>query len=225
MNAAAIDRVLQRLVILRNGTATAAGDLAWDVTFPEDVEQAEGATLAFRIRVTLDGERASAVEHDAPLDRGTPARAAAVAAIQAELAAALAREAIRVPSAEALTEYLVAETGGELDEGTVEIPAGDVDGEPVFAAIVPVAREPWVNLSIAFDDGADPDWLLEQSGYLTHVHFEAFEGSVSLACAFPLALLTAQRLLELVDDLVTFREQLLDELDGGDGEGEEGDEG
>jgi len=47
-----------------------------------------------------------------------------------------------------------------------------------------------VSLSTAFLDDVDPEWLLARNADLMHVHFEAFEESVSLACAFPLALLT-----------------------------------
>ena len=50
-----------------------------------------------------------------------------------------------------------------------------------------VVSEPWVSLSTPFSDEASPEWLLEAAGSLTHLHFEAFEGAISLACAFPLA--------------------------------------
>jgi hypothetical protein len=212
---AAIDRILHRALILRGGIATRAGDLRWDVSFPDDPDAEDGPTLAFQCVFTVQGDRVSAVHCDAPLDRYTEDQASAVAELHDDLEAALARERIRFDSFEALAAYLV-EAGAQESEGSIEMPAGE---ESVFASVVPVSREPWVSLSIPFDDDADPSFLLEQNGNLTHVHFEAFDGAVSLACAFPLAHLTGERLLELIDDLASFRERLLDELDGDDDEG------
>lgn len=240
MNDAAIERILHRITIQRDGTATAAGDRTWEISFPLDPEDEASPTLSFRCRVTIDGGRVTEIHCDAPVhvrgsagtspasprppvDQHSPAEAAAVAELQADLAAAFAREAITFASFEELAEYLVTETGADVEDGTVEIaPAEDDDeSESVFAAVVTVAREPWISLSTPFADDVDPEWLLEQNGDLTHVHFEGFEGSVSLACAFPLALTTAQRLVELIDDLADFRLRLLDELEGGDEEDED----
>jgi hypothetical protein len=223
MNEATIDRILHRHAILRGGTSTAAGDRAWDIELPENVEDEDAVTLSFRSQITLEGGRVTSIGSDAPLDRYTEEQALLVAAFHTDLAAAFAREGVTFPSFEALAEHLVAEAGGEEEDGAVQIPSPDEDGEPVFVSLVPVAREPWVSLSTPFVDDVDPEWLLEQNGALTHVHFEAFEGSVSLACAFPLALVTGERVLELVGDLFTFRERLLEDLENGDeDEGAEG---
>ena len=222
MNEGAIDRILHRVTILRNGTSAPAGDLAWDVSFPADPDDESSTALAFRCRFTLDGGQVTELHCDAPLGQYTPEESLAVAELNTDLAAAFARENITFPSFEAVADYLVAETGAVVQEGTVEIAPAEEDeeAESVFASVVPVAREPWVSLSTPFADDVDPEWLLEQNGNLTHVHFEGFEGSVSLACAFPLALLTAQRLVELIDDLAAFRLRLLDDLEGGDEEDE-----
>jgi hypothetical protein len=221
MNSAAIDRILHRHVLQRGGTSTAAGELSWDVAFPADDEDEDAATLSFQNNFTLEDGRVTSIGCDAPLDQYTMDQAMAVASFQTDLAAALAREGMTFASFDALAEHLVAEADGEVDDGAVRIPPADEDGEPVFVSIVPVTGEPWVSLATPFVDGVDPGWLLEQNGELTHVHFEAFEGSVSLACAFPLAQVTGQRVLELVDDLFSFRERLLEELESGDEEEEE----
>jgi len=215
---AAIDRILHRHLILRGGTSTAAGELAWDVSFPADPDDEGSPALSFTCRFTLEGGRVTAVDCEAPLDRYTPDQAAAVAELHTDLTASMERERITFDSFEALAAFLV-DAGATEEEGTVEMPTGE---ESVFASVVPVAREPWVSLSIPFVDDADPDWLLEQTGNMTHIHFEAFDGSMSLACAFPLALMTGQRLLELIDDLASFRERLIEDLDAGDEDDEEG---
>ena len=218
----ALDRILHRLLILRGGTATAAGDLAWDVSFPADLDAEDAPELAFPCRFVVEGGQVTAIHCDAPLASYTLEEATAVAELHTELAAAVERERITFDSFEALAAYLASETGAEAEDGSIEIPAPTEDEESVFASVVPVAREPWVSLSTPFVDDADPDWLLEQNGNMTHIHFEAFDGSMSLACAFPLALMTGQRLLELVDDLASFRERLIEDLDAGDEDDEEG---
>jgi hypothetical protein len=218
---AALDRILHRFLILRGGTSTAAGDLAWDISFPADIDAEGSTTLSFQCRFEVEGGRVTAIHCDAPLDRYSPDQATAVAELHVELTAAIERERVTFDSFEALAAYLASETGGEAEGGSIEIPAPTEDAESVFASVVPVAREPWVSLSTPFVDDADPDWLLDQNGDMTHIHFEAFDGSVSLACSFPLSLITGQRLLELIDDLASFRERLLEDLQGGDEEDDE----
>lgn len=214
---AAIDRILHRHILLRGGTATAAGDLAWDVSFFQaDPDDDASPPLSFRCRFTVEGGRAT-VSCDAPTSPPTPEQAAAIDELRADLALSLERERVGFASFAELAAYLV-DAGATEEEGTIEVPAGD---ESVYLSVVPVSREPWVSFSIPFEDDADPEWLLAQNGDMTHVHFEAFEDSVSLACAFPLALLTGERLVELVDDLATFRERLLDDLEGGGEEDED----
>jgi hypothetical protein len=204
-----IDRILHRHLILRGGKSTAAGEMTWDVSFPEGPHADDAPPLSFQLRFAF--EDGQVVLHcDAPLDRYTAEQAVAVAELQTDVAESIERERITFASFEELAAYLV-EGGAHQEEGTIEMPAGD---ESVFASIVPVAREPWVSLSTPFVDDASPEWLLDQNGNMTHLHFEAFEGGVSLACAFPLALLTAERLIELIDDLSSFRERLLEDLDG-----------
>jgi hypothetical protein len=216
------DRIHQRLALSRGGTATLAGELTWEITLPEDADADDSPTISFRNQVVIE-EQQLAIHCDAPIDRLKPAQTELIKAFQGDLATAVRREGVGFDSFDAVARFLIAELDAELEEGTVEIPPAFEDGEPVFVTDVAVAREPWVGLATPFVDEVDPAWLLEQNGLLTHVKFEAFEGDVSLATAFPLAGLSGQRLLELVEDLFSFRERLLDELEGGGDEDEEED--
>jgi hypothetical protein len=224
MQAAAVDRIHQRLALTRGGTATAAGVLRWEVALPEDPEADDGPILRFHNALKLEDGRVTTIDCDARLDRYTADQAGIVASFQAALATALRREGVVFASFADVAAFLEAEVGARMEEGAIEIAPEAEDVEPVFVSEAPVAREPWVNLSTAFVDDVDPEWLLEQNGLLTHLRFESFEGDVSLSSALPLADLTGQRLIELVDDLFSFRERLLDELEGGDEDEEDEDE-
>lgn len=219
----AFDRIHQRLALTRGGTATLTGELRWEIALPEDADADDSPTLTFHNQVVID-ERQLAIHCDAPLDQYTPAQAEAVAEFQRDLATAIKREAKSFASFDEVAEFLTAELGAELEEGTVEITPDDEDAEPVFVTDVAVAREPWISLSTPFVEDVDPAWLLEQNGLLTHVHFEAFEGDVSLATSLPLDGLTGQRLIELVEDLFSFRERLLDDLESGNEDEDEEDD-
>jgi hypothetical protein len=81
-----------------------------------------------------------------------------------------------------------------------------------------VSREPWVEVSAAFDADANPAWLLEKNGEMTSVRFETAHDSVGLVAAFPISVLTAQRLLEMIDDVAVMRAALLDEYEEADDE-------
>jgi hypothetical protein len=221
MNSAALDRILQRLAISRGGTASAVeGGATWELTLPEDPEREDAPTFSFRDTFTLEGGRVTEITCDAQFDRCSKPQAFLVAGVTRELAAAIAREGVVFGAFREVEEFLAAELSGEVQDGFVEISSGE-DGPSVVVSDVRVAREPWVNLSTSFVDEVDPMWLLETNGALTHLHFETYEGEVSLACAFPLAHLTGARLVELIDDLFSFRDNLLTELE----EGEDEDEG
>jgi hypothetical protein len=215
-----LDRIHQRLALSRGGTATLTGELAWDIALPEDADADDSPTIKFKNQIVLH-EQQLEIHCDAPIDRLKPAQAEIIKAFQSDLGTAIRREGAGLASFDDVSRFLIAELGAALEEGTVEIPAATEDGEPVFVTDVAVAHEPWVSLAIPFVEDVDPEWLLEQNGLLTHVHFEAFEGDVSLATALPLAGLTGQRLVELVEDLFSFRERLLDELEGGEEEDDE----
>jgi len=222
MRSPEIERIHQRLALSRGGTVTTVGEMRWQIALPEDPDADDSPTLSFQNEVVIE-ERQLALHCDARLDQYTPAQADVVGAYQSELAAAIQREAAVFATFDDAAHFLVAELGGELEDGTVELAPADEDGEPVFVAEVAVAREPWVSLSTPFIEDVDPEWLLEQNGLLTHVHFEAFEGDVSLATALPLAGLSGQRLVELVEDLFSFRARLLDDLESGGDEDEDAD--
>lgn len=213
MDHAAIDRIHQRLALSRGGTATASGPLRWDISIPEDFDDDDPTILSFHNELVIKDGHLTAVQCDARLDLYTPDQAGVVATFQSHLATALRRETVIFTSFADVSGFLVAEHDAKLEESTVEIAAADEDSESVFVSDIPVAGEPWVSVATAFVDDVEPLWLLEQNGLLTHLHFESFEGDVSLATALPLAGLTAQRLMELVEDVLSFRARLLEELD------------
>jgi hypothetical protein len=224
MKPSAIDRIFERLVIARGGTVEPEGALRYRVTIPDEVELAgaeaeEAPSFTFRDTLTVSGSKVNQIDCDAPVDTFAPVRAATLGRFQTDLAVALHRETVAFSSFADVERFLVTELGAEAHGDFIEI--APEDAEPVFVSSVHVAREPWVSFSTPFVDGVDPEWLLEKTGELTHLHFESFEGDVSLACAFPLAHLTGQRLFELVEDLVFFRETMLAEIEGDEGEGDD----
>lgn len=216
----AFDRLHQRLALSRGGTATLAGEMRWQIALPEDADADDSPTITFHNEVKIE-DRQLAIHCDARIDTYTPAQVELVQVFQSDLGTAIRREAATFASFDDVAAFLVKELSAELEEGTVEIPPDTEDGEPVFVTDVAVAREPWVSLAIPFVEEVDPAWLLEQNGLLTHVKFEAFEGDISLATALPLASLTGQRLIELVEDLFSFRARLLDDLESGGDEDDE----
>ena len=217
---AAIERILQRLCIARSGSATAAGPQRWAIEI-EDGEDPP-AMLTFVQGVKADGLGLSC---DAPIDRYPPAHATVVADFQAELATALAHEKIRFGSFAEVAAFIDARYEAEVhaDDGFLVIgPEGEV---PISITGPHVSREPWIEVSAAFDADADPAWLLEKNGEMTSVRFEAANDSIGLVAALPITMVTAQRLLEMIDDVGVMRAVLLDENEeGGDDDDEDGDE-
>jgi hypothetical protein len=221
MDQAAIERILHRLCISHGGEARHVEGLTFVIELPVtlgDAEQEGGPTLSFRETFTLAEGRVTRVEHEA-----SKAHPEVVSGFQEDLTVALRREGRTFSKFEEVVAFLTEEIEAEVDGDVVVVqPDGD-DAEEITVSCVHVAREPWVSVSTPFasDLDLDPAWLLEQNSELTHVHFETFEGQPSLAGAFPLHGLTAERLLELLDDLVSFRESFLAEIEAG---GEDEDE-
>lgn len=224
MNQAAIDRIVHRLSISHGGEAKHVEGLTWSIEIPEDIEQEDGPKLAFHNAFKIEGDRVTEIACDAPVGRYQMHQAEVVAGFQKDLAAALGRERAAFSTFEQVIGFLTEEIEAEVEGDVVLVQPDGEDAEAVTVSCVNVAHEPWISFSTPFLDDVDPAWLLERSGELTHIHFESFEGQVSLAGAFPLHGLTAERLLELLDDLVSFRESFLAELAEGDEEEDE-DEG
>ena len=213
---AAIERILQRLCIARSGDATPAGPNRWAIEI-EDGEEPP-TTLTFTQGVTPDALRLSC---DAPLDRYTPAQAVVVAQLQAELATALTQEKIHFRSFTDIAAFIDGryEADVHADDGYLVIgPDGEV---PISITAPHVSREPWVEVSVAFDDDANPAWLLEKNGEMTSVRFETANDSVGLVAAFPITVLTAQRLIEMIDDVLVMYAALTAEYEEADDEDED----
>ncbi|MBA3455725.1 MAG: hypothetical protein H0T42_21700 [Deltaproteobacteria bacterium] len=216
---AAIERILQRLCIARSGTATPAGPDRWAVEI-EDGEDPP-TPLTFTQTVTASGLRLSC---DAPLERYTVAQARAVAELQTELATALTHEKIHFRSFADVAAFIDGRFEAEVhaDDGYLVIgPEGEV---PISITGPHVSREPWIEVSAAFDDDANPAWLLEKNGEMTSVRFETANESVGLVAAFPIPVLTAQRLLEMIDDVLVMYAVLLAEYEDSEDEDEDEDD-
>src|SRR5665647_2894678 len=182
---AAIERILQRLCIARSGTATPAATARWAIAIEDD--QDPPTTLSFTQGVSADGLRLSC---DAPLDRYTPEQAVIVAKLQAELAAALTHEKIDFRSFADVAAFIDGRYEAEVhaDDGYLVIgPDGEVPGSITGPH---VSREPWIEVSAAFDNDANPAWLLERNGEMTSVRFETANDSVGLVAALPISMVT-----------------------------------
>lgn len=216
---AAIERILQRLCIARSGQATPAGADRWTVEIEDGQDPA--TTLTFIQGVSPDGLRLSC---DAPLDRSTVAQATAVAELQSELTTALTQEKIRFKSFADVAAFIDGryEADVHADDGWLVIgPDGAV---PVSVTGPHVSREPWIEVSAAFDADANPAWLLEKNGEMTSVRFEMANDSVGLVAAFPIPLLTAQRLVEMIDDVLVMYSVLEAEYEVSETDDEDADE-
>ncbi|HEY4119987.1 MAG TPA: hypothetical protein VGM56_19115 [Byssovorax sp.] len=223
----AIGRILHHVATKRGGDAVRAADGSFRVEILEDLEREDAAKLAFTDRFVVADGRVTEITCDAPIAKYTLEQSAVVAGFQREVTEALARELVTFAAfadvQRFLEDALDAESEGDMTTiflGDRAHDGGEVDDEPmtVMASCIDVAGEPWISLSTPFVDDVDPEWLLEKNGELTHVHFESFEGSPSLAAATPLAITTGQRLVELVHDLATTADFLVEELLDGGGE-------
>ena len=225
MKTAAVDRIVQRLARARLGQAASDGELAWDVAFPEHREDEPPGEVAFTLRVPLKDGVPIAIESDGPEADLAQGPMAERARFLADLAGALAQERVTFDSFEALASYLIEAFDCEIENsGAVRIDPVGENGtplRPLFVSPVLLAGEAWVNLESPFPADFSAESLLRMNGELTHLHFEAFDGGVRLAGAFPLVLMTGRRVTELIDDLVRFRvmvsERLVDEREDGRG--------
>jgi hypothetical protein len=216
---AVLPRLITRLATIQGGQITASTSDSWDIEIPLDPDAPEPELFLFRQTLQLDEEKnVTGFMFGVPGESVSDEQKNAISNFQQELMTALQREGVGFELFGELAAFVASELGGspDLEEETIEISAGDAGGEPVFLTSVKIDGEAWVAFSTPFGADADPIWLLEQNAELTNMHFEAFEGEVSLACAWPLRILSAQRVVELVQDLAMQRERLLEDLEMGD---------
>jgi hypothetical protein len=201
----ALDRILVRLCLARGGMATAVGGAQWAIELP-----AADTVLMFRDELVIDGDQLE-IRCDAPLDLYTPEQAVVVTELHAAIASALPRERIAFASFDDVALFVSGtyEADVHADTGHLEIePEGE---QPTTVKLLRVEGEPWLWIATVFDD-ADPEWLLRKNFELVQLRFEMTDdGTVYLATSFPVAGLTAQRLVELVEDLHAYHERLGDE--------------
>ncbi len=217
-----VERVLRRACRARGGDAARAAASAWDVALAVD-EGGRVAPVRFRDRFAL-AERPVRIDSDAPLASLSPAGARQVAAFHADLARALAREAVAFSSETEVIAFLARELGARGDEGPAVFGAlarVPFDSWPVEVLVKRMGDgEEWVVVATGFRD-APPEWLLDRSGMMAAFHFGGSAGSYVLETALPLALVTGERLVELVHD-VRDRAAHLDEVLGYSGAGGSG---
>ncbi len=221
VTSAAVARILHRVCIAFGGQAIPDGPMRWALEIPEDIEDEDDAGLAFHVALRHVQGRQE-IDCDAPLDSYTKEQAILVAQVMREFADGLAREQRTFAAfADVATFLKEAHTiEDHSDEGYLFVQ--DNEDFPVTVNEVLVAREPWVTVETPLVEEVDASWLLERNGLMTYLHFESDENGVSLSATFPLVMLTGQRLIEIMDDLVLFCRNTERELDGEEEEDDDG---
>ncbi|MBL9024476.1 MAG: hypothetical protein JNL21_19935 [Myxococcales bacterium] len=224
LSSAAIERILHRVCIFFGGRAVADGPMRWALAIPESPDDPDDRGLTFHLDVHhVEGQLG--IDCDAPIDTYTKDQAILLSKVTRAFADGLARERRTFATFADLTAFLQEEHTIEDHSADGYLFIQDDADFPVTVSEVAVAREPWITVETPFVEEVDASWLLERNGLMTYLHFESNEDGVSLSASFPLALLTGQRLTELIDDLILFcanTEQALDdEAEDEDDEGED----
>jgi hypothetical protein len=135
--------------------------------------------------------------------------ATAIAEMHAGLTTAMERERRSLDRFADVAACLedVFEVGTQASD-EIEVFVGDDD--PIVVRIMAAIFEPWLHFSTPFIDDADATWLLQTNAELAPFRFESSDG-IELCAAFPLAGMSAQRLIEIVEDLDAARDRLIDE--------------
>lgn len=225
LSSAAIERILHRVCIFFGGRAVADGPMRWALSIPESPDDPDDRGLAFHLDVHhVEGQLG--IDCDAPIDTYTKDQAILLSKVTRAFADGLTRERRTFATFADLTAFLQEEHTIEDHSADGYLFIQDDADFPVTVSEVAVAREPWITVETPFVEEVDASWLLERNGLMTYLHFESNEDGVSLSASLPLALLTGQRLTELIDDLILFcanTEQALDDEDEDD-EGEDEDD-
>jgi hypothetical protein len=220
VSSAAVERILHRVCIAFGGEAQPDGPMCWSLAIPEDIDNEDEAGLAFHVALRhVEGRQE--IDCDAPLDSYTKEQAILVAQVMREFADGLAREQRTFATFADVAIFL--KEGHTIEDHSANgyLFVQDNEDFPVTVNEVLVARETWVTVETPFVEEVDESWLLERNGLMTYLHFESDEDGVSLSATFPLAMLTGQRLTEIMDDVVLFCRNAERELDGEDGEDDE----
>ena len=213
---ASIERLIHRVCMDHFGAATPLGPLRWQVAIAED---GEAEPLRFTQTVSTDG---LVLHNDAEVL--TVAHGTLIGRFQTELATALRNERIVFDSFAQLAAYLEGQytIAAHLDDGYIVFNP-DAD-HPIAITAPTVAREPWIELSVGFPGEANPAWLLEQNGNATCVRFEITGDDneiVKLVSSMPLLAMTGQRVIDVIEDLITYHGNYLRDYEAGDEEEED----
>lgn len=229
VSSAAVERILHRVCIAFGGKALSDGPMRWALMIPQNVEDDDDDGLAFHVELQhVQGSQE--IDCDAPLNTYTKEQAVLVAQVMRAFADGLAREQRTFATFADVAAFLKEAHTVEDHSADGYLFVQDNEDFPVTVNEVLVARETWVTLETPFVEEVEASWLLERNGLMTYLHFESDEDGVALSASFPLALLTGQRLTELMDDLVLFCGNAERELDGEDedededGEDEDGED-
>ncbi len=195
----AVERILHRLCAVREGSAFAAGELRWAITLH--------GSIAFHETVHLDAGRVAEIVCDAQLDRFTPAQATIVARFHADVSAAFQRERVAFASFDDVRAFVYTAYKTAVRDGVCVLSIGD---DEVTVRELVVEREPWLSIGCLFmaADEVSAGWLLAKSAELVHLGFAQQAGEIRVETALPLEAISAQRLIELIDDVLAQRTAL-----------------
>lgn len=195
----AIERILHRLCAVRDGSMLSAGDGRWSITLH--------GSLAFHEMIHLEAGIVTEIACDAELERLPPAQATIVTRFHGDVSTALQRERVRFPSFDDARAFLYPTYQTSVRDGACVLAIGD---DEVMVRELVVDREPWLAVACMFmsADEVNAAWLLERSAELVHLGFAQRDGEIWVEIALPLDAISAQRLVELVDDVLVLRTTL-----------------
>jgi hypothetical protein len=176
-----------------------AGDGRWAITLH--------GSIAFHEMIHVEAGIVTEIACDAELDRLAPAQATIVARFHADVTTALQRERVRFTSFDDARAFLYPTYQTSVRDGACVLAIGD---DEVVVRELRVDREPWIAVACLFmaADEVNASWLLERSAELVRLGFARQGGEIWIETALPLDAISAQRLVELVDDVLAHRTTL-----------------
>jgi hypothetical protein len=195
----AIERILHRICALREGKVTPDGQHRWAIALH--------GTLAFHQAFQLDAGRVVEIACDAELDRVTPEQSTIVARFRADVSTALHREGIGFGSYDDVRAFVHQAYSTTVRDGACVLAIGD---DEVCVREVVIEREAWLAAACLFmpADEVSPEWLLDRSAERIQLGFALRGGEIWVETALPLEAVSAQRLVEMIDDVLARRAAL-----------------
>src|SRR5262249_7269226 len=124
-----------------------------------------------------------------------------------DVSTAFQRERVGFASTDDVRAFLYATYKTSVRDGACVLAIGD---DEVTVRELLVEAEPWLSLSCMFieADAISVGWLLAKSAELSPLGLAQQAGVICIQAALPLDLLSAQRLVELIDDMLARRTEL-----------------